>query len=125
MVIYLINQMSDPFHTIIECASRAEKQLIESTAALNAEVAQLEQEQLRAEALSQLFEEKRFVDDIKNGRICQPPIFYEEWNNNIGKIIQYVEGADNYGFPQMYDSYSNTIQAHLNSHKNNLINALK
>ena len=117
--------MTDPLQTVLISAARAERQLSVNTDQLNKELTQREQETRRAEALFQLFQEKRFVDDVKNGRVCQPPIFYEEWNNNIGRIIEYVEGADKSALPQMYNSYNNTINARISSHNDELLKLLQ
>ncbi|KAK8857857.1 hypothetical protein M9Y10_012952 [Tritrichomonas musculus] len=117
--------MTDPLQNVLNYASRAEKQLSTNTNLLNSELTQREQETRRAEALFQLFQEKRFVEDVRNGRVCQPPIFYEEWNTNIGRINEYVEGADNSALPQMYESYNNTVNARISAHYDELRKILK
>ena len=112
--------MTDPLRPILDGIRQAEIQLANSTKLLNEESAKRDQEILRAESLFKLFQERRFVDDIKNGRVCQPPIFYEEWNNNIGKITNFIQGANDVALPQMMNSYKQTIDARINDHNKKL-----
>ena len=117
-------KMTDRVCSVIVQAQKAEEQLKAETEALNKQIMEREEETRRAQALFKLFEEKRFVADVKNGRICQPPIIFQAWNGSIGKIKQYVQGADS-ALGQMWDSMENTMGARARSHRSALLSALQ
>lgn len=115
----------DPVGRVISACQRAEEQLQHETDKLNKEIIAREEESKRAQALYNLFEQKRFVDDIKNGRVSHPPVFYEAWNGNIGKLTHYLKGADEGALAQMFESYQNTLKMRAESHRKELISVLK
>ena len=117
--------MTDPVARVVASAQSAEAQLQEETAKLTNEIRERENEVQRAKALFKLFEEKRIVDDVKSGRLCQPPVFFEAWNATIGRMTQYVKGADEGALGQMFESFQNTLQARSASHKAELLAALQ
>jgi hypothetical protein len=116
--------MSDPIARIIDLSRKVEEQLKVETEALNVEIRKRDKETRRARALCQIFQEKRFFEDVQNGRVCQPPIFYEAWNGVIGRLDEYVKGVDRSILPQMYASFDNTLTARVNAHNNELLQAI-
>jgi hypothetical protein len=67
-------------------------------------------------ALFALFQEKRYPEDVKSGRVCQPPTFYEAWNRVIDRLEQVFAGAEDHALPQMYASFNRTLAARTASH---------
>lgn len=116
--------MEDPIERVLSSSQMAEEQLKTHTSILNREILEREEEAKRAQALYNLFKEKRFVDDIKNARVSHPPVFYEAWNGSIGKLSHYTTGADE-ALVQMFESYANTLKTRAESHRNDLICHLK
>jgi hypothetical protein len=116
--------MSDPVQKVLLASQRAEAQLTAEVQALNRQILLREEQTRRARALFALFQEKRYLEDVKNGRVCQPPIFYEAWNRVIGRLEQFVNGADAYALPQTYESFSNTLSARAKSQRADLLNLI-
>jgi hypothetical protein len=110
---------------VLQALQNAEKQLRRETEKLNREIRDREEETRRANALFTLFEEKRFLEDVKNGRVSQPPIFYEAWNGVIGRLEQFVKGADEHALPLTYESFNNTLLARTARHNRDLLKALQ
>jgi hypothetical protein len=113
--------MSDPIEGILRAVQQAELQLKAETQSLTRDILLREQELKRARALFNLFQERRYVEDVKNRRICQPPIFYEAWNRVIGRLEQVFKGADQSALPQMYESFENTMVARTRSQRSELL----
>jgi hypothetical protein len=116
--------MSDPAQRVLLASQRAEAQLSGEVQALNRQILLREEQTRRARALFSLFQEKRYLEDVKNGRVCQPPIFYEAWNRVIGRIERFVSGADAHALPQTYESFANTLSARAKSQRADLLSLI-
>ena len=117
--------MTDHVGRVIDATRRAEEQLQMDTIELSNQICARDAELRRSRALMKLFEEKRFAEDIKSRRLFQPPIFFEAWNNVIGKMNQYVKGADEGALAQMFASFENTLRARADAHASDLKAALE
>jgi hypothetical protein len=117
-------QMSDPLGVVLKLAQDLEAQLKTESELLNEQILQRDRETRRARALYQIFQEQRFCQDVQNGRLSQPPVFYEAWNRSIGRLEEYVKGADESVLPQMYQSFEATLSARAAAHKAALLQAI-
>lgn len=109
---------------VVAQIEKAENLLDKDTQRLNEAMQEREKENCRANALIQLFQDQRYMEDIKNGRVCQPPVFYEAWKNSIGKINQYLQGYNEFALPRNYQSYSDTVSSKISDHNKELMNIL-
>jgi hypothetical protein len=117
--------MAESLDQVTRLLKVAGEQLRDETKLLNEKILAREEEIQRSRALYDLFREKRFLEDMKTGRVCQPPIFYEAWSKVIGRLEQYVKGADECALPRTCDSFMASLEARGEAHLRELRSLLE
>jgi hypothetical protein len=117
--------MAESLTRVVRSLRTCEKQLCDETKLLNQKMWEREEEIQKSRALYKLFLEKRFVEDMKAGRVCQPPIFYKAWMRVIGRLEQYVKGADEFALPRTCDSFLASLKARGDAHMRELRDLLE
>jgi G3E family GTPase len=109
---------------VVAQSKSGEDQLKSETHALNEKILEREREIQRSKGLFDVFRENRVLEDMKVGRLAQPPIFYGAWGRVVGKLEQIVKGADECALPCIYDSFVASLNARNESHLQELARRL-
>jgi len=109
--------MASNIEAVLAAAQRAEEQLLGEAGKLRGKLEDREREAMRAQAILKVLEEKRFVADLSDGRVSQPPIFFSAWSGVIGRMQLWVRGAEEGALAPMYASFESTLRARSAAHR--------